>query len=174
MNLIVVDLEWNSASRSQKIDPDLVSLMRFEIIEVGAVRLSEDLSLGKTFHRYVTPVLYKKIHYHIANVSQPNAAYKIANLEKKGFVRKIRSDEDGRVVLLQVTEKFIDLYGTSERYSAILTKRIKRRFTEEEVEVFHRIMHTLSEELMKEVNQYLVKRANLPKGVLDERANPTI
>jgi len=57
MNLIVVDLEWNSASRSQKIDPDLVSLMRFEIIEVGAVRLSEDLSLGKTFHRYVTPRL---------------------------------------------------------------------------------------------------------------------
>ena len=108
------------------------------------------------------------------NVSQPNAAYKIANLEKKGFVRKIRSDEDGRVVLLQVTEKFIDVYGTSERNSAILTKRIKRRFTEEEVEVFHRIMHTLSEELMKEVNQYLVKRANLPKGVLDERANPTI
>ena len=70
MNLIVVDLEWNSASRSQKIDPDLVSLMRFEIIEVGAVRLSEDLSLGKTFHRYVTPVLYKKIHYHIANVTK--------------------------------------------------------------------------------------------------------
>jgi inhibitor of KinA sporulation pathway (predicted exonuclease) len=70
MNLIVVDLEWNSASRSQKIDPGLVSLMRFEIIEVGAVRLSEDLSLGKTFHRYVTPVLYKKIHYHIANVTK--------------------------------------------------------------------------------------------------------
>ena len=70
MNLIVVDLEWNSASRSHKIDPDLVSRMRFEIIEVGAVRLSEDLTLGKTFHRYVTPVLYKKIHYHIANVTK--------------------------------------------------------------------------------------------------------
>ncbi len=70
MNLIVVDLEWNSASRSQKIDHDLASLMRFEIIELGAVRLSEDLSLGRTFHRYVTPVLYKKIHYHIAAVTK--------------------------------------------------------------------------------------------------------
>lgn len=70
MNLIVVDLEWNSASRSQKIDPDLESMMRFEIIEIGAVRLKEDLSPGKSFHRYVTPVLYKKIHYHIAAVTK--------------------------------------------------------------------------------------------------------
>lgn len=70
MNLIVVDLEWNSASRSQNIDHDLASLMRFEIIELGAVRLKEDLSLGKSFHRYVTPVLYKKIHHHIAVVTK--------------------------------------------------------------------------------------------------------
>lgn len=107
------------------------------------------------------------------NVSQPNAAYKIANLEKKGFIRKIRSDEDGRVVLLQVTEKFHDLYGTSQRYSSILAKRIERRFSEEEVETFRRVMHTLSEELMKEVNQYLVKRANLPKGILEEHEQQT-
>ena len=106
------------------------------------------------------------------NVSQPNAAYKIANLEKKGFVRKLRSEEDGRVVFLQVTEKFLAFYGTSQRYASILVKPIQRRFTEEEVEIFHRVMHTLSEELMKEVNQYLVRRANLPKGVLDEHANP--
>lgn len=70
MNLIVVDLEWNSASRSQKVDQELASLMRFEIIELGAVRLREDLSLGSDFHRYVTPVLYKKIHYHIAAVTK--------------------------------------------------------------------------------------------------------
>ncbi|HHW93581.1 MAG TPA: MarR family transcriptional regulator [Clostridiaceae bacterium] len=107
------------------------------------------------------------------NVSQPNAAYKIANLERKGFVKKIRSEEDGRVVLLQVTDKFIKLYGTSQRYSAILAKRIERRFSEEEIEVFHRIMQTLSEELMKEVNQYLVRRANLPKSVLKEHAQHT-
>ncbi len=70
MNLIVVDLEWNSASRSEKIDPDLASLMRFEIIEIGAVRLKEDLTLGQEFHRFVMPVLYKKIHYHIAAVTK--------------------------------------------------------------------------------------------------------
>ena len=33
---------------------------------------------------------------HFINASQPNAAYKIANLEKKGYIKKSRSLEDGR------------------------------------------------------------------------------
>ena len=36
------------------------------------------------------------------NVSQPNAAYKVANLEKKAYVKKTKSSEDGRIVHLSV------------------------------------------------------------------------
>ncbi|MDO5734443.1 MAG: MarR family transcriptional regulator [Eubacteriales bacterium] len=97
------------------------------------------------------------------NVSQPNAAYKISSLEKKGYIRRIKSPEDGRIVLLEVTEKFLSLYGSSERYAKVLAERIRERFSPEDVEKFEHILEVISTELMQEVNDYLINEANLPE-----------
>lgn len=70
MNLIVTDLEWNTASRGIKVDPALASRMMFEIIEIGAVRLAENLHVEDSFYRSVKPVLYKKIQRHVAAVTK--------------------------------------------------------------------------------------------------------
>ncbi|HZK28831.1 MAG TPA: 3'-5' exonuclease [Clostridia bacterium] len=69
MNLIAIDLEWNTATRSSKIDPELAAKMMFEIIEVGAVRMDKDLDVVERFQRHVLPVLYKRIQWHIAAVT---------------------------------------------------------------------------------------------------------
>ena len=89
------------------------------------------------------------------NVSQPNAAYKIRSLEKKGYVRRVRSEADCRVVHLEVTEKFMKLYGSSERYAKVLAKRIQRRFPEEDIQKLEEMLGIISNELMREVNIYL-------------------
>ena len=102
------------------------------------------------------------------NASQPNAAYKIANLEKKGYITKTKSPEDGRIIHLSVTDKFLQIYGTSERYVSILAKRIEKNFTPEEVEKFSDMMKIISDEMMSEVNNYLRRKADLPKGVMPE------
>lgn len=67
--LIVIDLEWNTAARKLKVDPDLASQMPFEVIEIGAVKLDDRLRVTETFHRRVIPVLYTRIQYHIAQVT---------------------------------------------------------------------------------------------------------
>ena len=41
-------------------------------------------------------------------ISSPNAAYKVNSLIKKGYVRKVQSEEDRREYHLQVTQKYID------------------------------------------------------------------
>jgi DNA polymerase III epsilon subunit-like protein len=69
-DLIVIDLEWNTASRKPKVDPELASRMPFEIIEIGAVKLDDQLRVRGSFHRRVVPVLYKQIQYHIAQVTR--------------------------------------------------------------------------------------------------------
>lgn len=102
------------------------------------------------------------------NVSQPNAAYKVANLEKKGYVKKSRSSEDGRIINLSVTDKFLQIYGSSERYVSILAKRLERRYSEEELAKFSEIMGVISDEMMKEINKYLRQKADLPEGVMPE------
>ena len=90
------------------------------------------------------------------NVSQPNAAYKVANLERKGFVRRIKSTEDLRVSYLEVTDKYMDIYGSGDRrYAGIIARRIARRFPEEDVDKLNEILTVVSEELMREINRYL-------------------
>lgn len=103
------------------------------------------------------------------NVSQPNAAYKVANLEKKAYVKKTKSSEDGRIVHLSVTDKFLQLYGSSERYVSILTKRLKKKYSEEEIEKFSEIMQDISDNMMTEVNKYLRYKADLPEGIIPEK-----
>ena len=50
MNYIVVDLEWNQAMSSKSsVFNKLPIHLRGEIIEIGAVKLNEDLSVGEEF-----------------------------------------------------------------------------------------------------------------------------
>ena len=60
MNYIVFDLEWN-----QPIDYGQHSkrALSFEIIEIGAVKLSEDFELLGSFDEFIKPVVYKKLNY---------------------------------------------------------------------------------------------------------------
>lgn len=105
---------------------------------------------------------------HFINVSQPNAAYKVANLEKKGYVEKVRSREDGRIVRLRITDKFLQLYGTSERYVAILARRMERQYSKEDIEHFSSMMRSLSDNMMVELNKYLKHEADLPPRIIPD------
>jgi len=63
---------------------------------------------------------------------------RLTALEKKGYLTKIQSEEDGRIFYLQVTEKTKELLGTSERYTNILYRRLKREFSTDELEVLRK------------------------------------
>lgn len=64
MNYIVMDLEWNQSAKNNS-DNDLL----FEIIEIGAVKLNQDMKKIGTYQRLIKPVVYKKIHPIIANLT---------------------------------------------------------------------------------------------------------
>jgi inhibitor of KinA sporulation pathway (predicted exonuclease) len=65
MNYIVLDLEWNQCPSGKKHeDPTLP----FEIIEIGAVKLSADFRPLGSYHEIIQPEVYKKLHYITRNV----------------------------------------------------------------------------------------------------------
>ena len=66
MNYIVFDLEWNQAAdlRTRRAN----SLL-FEIIEIGGVKLDEDLDIISEFHELITPQVYTQMHYKIVEVT---------------------------------------------------------------------------------------------------------
>lgn len=84
-------------------------------------------------------------------ISSPNAAYKVNSLIKKGYVRKVQSEDDKREYHLEVTDKYYDYYNMNAVYVKKVTERMKDRFTREELEVLEKVLMVMQSELMPEV-----------------------
>lgn len=87
-----------------------------------------------------------------AQLSAPNAAYKVNSLVKKGYVNKVQSETDKREYHLEVTDKYMQTYGVTYDYIGTVMKRIRERFSPEEVEELEEILGVIDGELMPEVS----------------------
>lgn len=87
-----------------------------------------------------------------AQVSAPNAAYKISNLIKKGYVKKVRNEMDKREYHLEVTDTYMKNYGATYDYIDVVMKRIRERFSPEQVKELEQILDVIDTELMQEVD----------------------
>ena len=84
-------------------------------------------------------------------ISPPNAAYKINSLIRKGYVRKLQSEQDKREYHLQVTQKYRDYYNISSDYVHQVVDRMWKRFTPEECAKLEEALTIIDRELMPEV-----------------------
>ena len=89
-------------------------------------------------------------------ISSPNAAYKVNSLIKKGYLKKVQSEDDKREYHLAVTEKYLAYSNLSTDYIKTVSKRMEECFTPEEIKVLEKLLTVTSEELMPEVDK--VKR----------------
>lgn len=90
-------------------------------------------------------------------ISSPNAAYKVNSLIKKGYLRKVQSENDKREYHLEVTDKYLKYYNISNSYIEKVIDRVKNRFSEEELKTIEKILRVMDEELMPELdtNEYV-------------------
>ena len=70
MNYVVVDLEWNQAMSSKSsVFNKLPIHLGGEIIEIGAVKLTEDMRPGEEFTMDVKPVYFRRMHYKVKKIT---------------------------------------------------------------------------------------------------------
>ena len=70
MNFVVVDFEWNQAMRSNSSVFDHIPIrLHGEIIEIGAVKINVDMTLGEEFTIDVRPVYFRKIHHTVKKIT---------------------------------------------------------------------------------------------------------
>ena len=67
MNYIIFDLEWNQCCGGRDMENPR---MPFEIIEIGAVRVSEDREILDSYQQVIRPRVYKKLHYKIKEMAK--------------------------------------------------------------------------------------------------------
>ncbi|MDR1766429.1 MAG: exonuclease domain-containing protein [Lachnospiraceae bacterium] len=65
-SFIVFDLEWNQSPEGKFGTNEKLP---FEIIEIGAVKLSESFEFVSEFHELVKPKIYRRMHYKITEVT---------------------------------------------------------------------------------------------------------
>ena len=70
MNYIIFDLEWNQpySRKQQAVLPD-GSRMPFEIFQIGALKLDENLETVDTFRAIIRLECYKKLHYMVKKIT---------------------------------------------------------------------------------------------------------
>lgn len=70
MQYIVIDFEFNQAFDFENNCPmPPFKDCRFEIIQIGAVKLNEKFEVVDSFNNYIKPTLYKKIHPYVKKVT---------------------------------------------------------------------------------------------------------
>ncbi len=70
MSYIVLDLEFNQAYDFEKNKTILlIPSCRFEIIQIGAVKLDNDFNIIDKINLYIKPNLYKQIHPYVEKIT---------------------------------------------------------------------------------------------------------
>lgn len=70
MSYIVLDLEWNQAmSAKSPVFLHLPIHLRGEIIQIGAVKLKDDMTPGEEFQCDVKPIWFRKMHYKVKKLT---------------------------------------------------------------------------------------------------------
>ena len=60
MNYIVLDLEWNQSSSGEE---EVVKVLPFEIIEIGAIKLNSNKKMIDEFSELIKPQVYHEMHH---------------------------------------------------------------------------------------------------------------
>ncbi|WWR15943.1 MarR family transcriptional regulator [Lachnospiraceae bacterium JLR.KK008] len=68
----------------------------------------------------------------------------VNSLVKKGFVERVRSEEDRRVVLISLTEKGKALYRRHQKFHEELVERIVNRLNDQEKVLLEKVLSNLN------------------------------
>ena len=70
MGYVIMDMEWNQAMSSQSaVFNKLPIHLRGEIIQIGAVKLTDDFMPGEEFQIDVKPVYFRRMHYKVEKLT---------------------------------------------------------------------------------------------------------
>lgn len=70
MTYIILDLEWNQAmSANASIFNKLPIRLRGEIIQIGAVKMTDDMQAGEEFQAVVKPIYFRRVHYKVKKLT---------------------------------------------------------------------------------------------------------
>lgn len=89
------------------------------------------------------------------HISQPNMSYKVNVLEKKGYVKKVKSDIDLRFLHIVLTEKYLSYKQKKNEFTKDAMTRAEEKLNQEEIENLYHSLYLVDGVLGEKLEEYL-------------------
>lgn len=89
------------------------------------------------------------------HISQPNMSYKVNVLEKKGYVKKVKSDIDLRFLHIVLTEKYLSYKQKKNEFTKDAMTRAEVKLNQEEIENLYHSLYLVDGVLGEKLEEYL-------------------
>lgn len=89
------------------------------------------------------------------HISQPNMSYKVNVLEKKGYVRKVKSNQDQRFLHVVLTEKYLSYKQKKNEFTKNAMTRAEEKLGEKEIENLYHSLYLVDGVLGEKLEEYL-------------------
>nr|WP_156908020.1 MarR family transcriptional regulator [Atopococcus tabaci] len=126
------------------IEEEALRGSRFKDISIKEMHTIEAIGM---YRKHTTTQVAKKL-----GITAGTLTTAINNLEKKGYVERVRSEEDRRVVKLGLTQKGRLLYRLHDKFHRDMVKYTVKEMSEEEVKVLMKGLRNLHDFLDKTKN----------------------
>jgi DNA-binding MarR family transcriptional regulator len=87
----------------------------------------------------------------ILQITRSAVTIKVGELQRRGFIEKRQSSEDGRVWLIRLTPRLADLYAVFDRISAKTEAALRERHADSELELFGQMLREVAEFEWKDI-----------------------
>jgi DNA-binding MarR family transcriptional regulator len=87
----------------------------------------------------------------LVRITKPAVTIKVGELESRGFVTKERSARDKRVFYLRLSPAMRETYGSYDKLGAATELMLRRRYSEQEISLFARMLRDAAEFGMEEI-----------------------
>lgn len=119
---------------------------------------NRSLSIMETMILEVIDYLEKPTINDLVNflhISQPNMSYKVNVLEKKGYVRKVKSNKDQRFLHVVLTEKCLSYKQKKNEFTKNAMTRAEEKLGEKEIENLYHSLYLVDGVLGEKLEEYL-------------------
>jgi DNA-binding MarR family transcriptional regulator len=90
-------------------------------------------------------------------ITRPSATIAVNKLEKKGYVKKIDSQDDGRVVYVVLTDKGREIDELHKQYHRDMVDEVSKELSESERKYIIDVIHKLNNYFKKSTNEMIEK-----------------
>lgn len=119
---------------------------------------NRSLSIMETMLLEVIDYLEKPTINDLVNflhISQPNMSYKVNVLEKKGYVRKVKSNKDQRFLHVVLTEKYLSYKQKKKEFTKNAMTRAEKKLNQKEIENLYYSLYLVDGVLGEKLEEYL-------------------